>query len=212
MERYYMTVVIAREVSVPSKPVDSPDSRQKLVVGAADLIRRRGLGATSVRDLAKHAGAPLGSTYHYFPGGKTQLATEAVTYAGDLTASILERELGNGPVNGLRAFLHMWRKIVVDTDFHAGCPVLAVSIEDSPDAEGAPREAAAAAFVKWAELLAMSLCAHGAERPDAERTATLIIAAVEGSVVMCRAQRSTQPLDRITDQLELLVQIALNGR
>ncbi|MFC9877419.1 TetR/AcrR family transcriptional regulator [Nocardia salmonicida] len=178
---------------------------------AADLIRRRGLGATSVRDLAKHAGAPLGSTYHYFPGGKTQLATEAVVFAGDLTASVLERELGNGPVDGLRAFLRMWRKIVVDTEFRAGCPVLAVSIEDSPDAEGAPREAAAAAFARWTELLTESLCVHGAERLHAERTATLIIAAVEGSVAMCRAQHSTEPLDRISDQLELLVQVALRA-
>ncbi|WKG11563.1 TetR/AcrR family transcriptional regulator [Nocardia sp. PE-7] len=194
-----------------STSADSPDSRQKLVAGAADLIRRRGLGATSVRDLAKHAGAPLGSTYHYFPGGKTQLATEAVAFAGDLTASVLERELGNGPVDGLRAFLRMWRKIVVDTDFRAGCPVLAVSIEDSPDAEGAPREAAAAAFARWSELLTASLCAHGAERLQAERTATLVIAAVEGSVAICRAQRSAEPLDRIADQLELLVQMVLSG-
>ncbi|MFE9788540.1 TetR/AcrR family transcriptional regulator [Nocardia salmonicida] len=194
-----------------STSADSPDSRQKLVAGAADLIRRRGIGATSVRDLAKHAGAPLGSTYHYFPGGKTQLATEAVVFAGDLTASVLERELGNGPVDGLRAFLRMWRKIVVDTEFRAGCPVLAVSIEDSPDAEGAPREAAAAAFARWSELLAASLCAHGAERRHAERTATLVIASVEGSVAMCRAQRSAEPLDHIADQLELLVQMALSG-
>ena len=57
-------------------------SRGRLVMGAADMIRRRGLNATSVRDLAKHARAPLGSTYHYFPGGKQQVATEAVQFAG----------------------------------------------------------------------------------------------------------------------------------
>ncbi|MFI1241417.1 LmrA/YxaF family transcription factor [Nocardia salmonicida] len=51
-----------------------------------------------------------------------------------------------------------------------------------------------------------------AKDQHAERTATLIIAAVEGSVAMCRAQHSTEPLDRITDQLELLVKVALGGR
>ena len=59
---------------------DQP-SRQQLVAGAADMIRRRGLNATSIREVAKHAGTPLGSTYHYFPGGKHQLAAEAVRYA-----------------------------------------------------------------------------------------------------------------------------------
>lgn len=186
--------------------VESPDSRQKLVVGAAEMIRRRGLNATSVRELAKHAHAPLGSTYHYFPGGKTQLATEAVIFAGDLTAAMLARELENGPVQGLRAFLMMWRKIVVDTDFRAGCPVLAVAIEDLPQGEGAPHQAAAAAFGRWTDLLTSSLREHGADPVDAERTATLIITAVEGSVAVCRTERSIRALDRISEKLELIVQ------
>ena len=50
------------------------DARARLVAGTADMLGRRGLNAASVRELAKHAGAPLGSTYHYFPGGKYQLA------------------------------------------------------------------------------------------------------------------------------------------
>ena len=67
-------------------PKDKTDSRKQMVMGAADMIRRRGLNATSVRELAKHASAPLGSTYHYFPGGKYELATEAVRWADDITA------------------------------------------------------------------------------------------------------------------------------
>ncbi|WP_036510809.1 TetR/AcrR family transcriptional regulator [Nocardia aobensis] len=185
------------------------DSRAKLVAGAAEMIRRRGLAATSVRDLAKFADAPLGSTYHYFPGGKAELATEAVALAGDLTAATLSRELRKGSAEGLHSFLRRWRKSLLDTDFRAGCPVLAVSVEDVPDAEGGPREAAAAAFARWTDLLAQSLRDDGAEQAVAERTATLIIAAFEGSVAMCRAERSTTALDRIGDQLESLLKAAI---
>jgi AcrR family transcriptional regulator len=200
-----MTTVIDKEAEMP----EPQDSRRKLVAGAADMIRRRGLNATSMRELAKHAHAPLGSTYHYFPGGKTQLATEAVTFAGDLAATLLARELESGPVEGLRAFLGMWRKIVVDTDFQAGCPVLAVSIEDLPAGDEAPHRAAAAAFAHWTDLLTMSLCEHGADPADAERTATLIVAAVEGSVAICRAERSSRALDRISHKLEVIVEDAI---
>ncbi|MEU6558521.1 TetR/AcrR family transcriptional regulator [Nocardia nova] len=190
---------------------DSPaeDSRRKLVAGAADMIRRRGLAATSVRDLAKHARAPLGSTYHYFPGGKAELAAEAVTLAGELTSAHLTRELRRGPVEGLRSFLRMWRKNLVDSDFRAGCPILAVSVEDVPEAEGAARTAAAAAFTGWIEILTASLREHGADAATAERTATLIVAAFEGSVAMCRAERGTAALDRIAEQLDLLVRSAI---
>lgn len=188
------------------------ESRQRLVVGAADMMRRRGLNATSVRELAKHAQAPLGSTYHYFPGGKYQLAAEAVQWADELTTRALVKELRAGPLAGLRAFLTMWRKIVVDSDFRAGCPVLAASVEDLPDGGAAPRDAAAAAFGNWTSVLAQSLRDHGVPEVDAHRTAVVVVAAVEGSVAMCRAQRSVEPLDDIAAELESLVAARLPQR
>lgn len=186
--------------------VEDPPGRQRMVAGAADMISRRGLNATSVRELAKHTKAPLGSTYHYFPGGKYDLATEAVRWADDLTAGILDRELAAGPQAGLTAFLSMWRKVVLDSDFHAGCPVLAVSVEDLPDENHAPRDAAASAFQRWTTLLADSLRDAGAAPGDAEQVATLIVAAVEGTVAICRAQRSIAPLDQVAAQLGRVIE------
>jgi AcrR family transcriptional regulator len=191
-------------------PQNAGDPRQRMVAGAADMIRRRGLNATSVRELAKHTRAPLGSTYHYFPSGKYDLAAEAVRWADDVTAGGLAKALGAGPLAGLRAFLAMWRKVVLDSDFHAGCPVLAVSVEDLPDGQTAPREAAAAAFGNWTAILADSLRDDGATAPAAERLATLIVAAVEGSVAMCRAQRSIEPLDHVAAELTRLVADAVD--
>ena len=183
---------------------DTP-GRRRMVAGAADLISRRGLNAASVRELAKHTAAPLGSTYHYFPGGKYDLATEAVRWADDLTVKVLSDELRSGPEAGLSAFLAMWRKVVLDSDFGAGCPVLAVSVEDLPEEQAAPREAAAAAFARWIALLADAMIEAGADPAEAQRVATLIVAAVEGTVAMCRAQRSIAPLDSVTAQLTAIV-------
>ncbi|MGO4613428.1 hypothetical protein AB4305_04595 [Nocardia sp. 2YAB30] len=98
----------------------------------------------------------------------------------------------------------MWRKVVLDSEFRAGYPVLAVSVED-PSEDDAPQQAAAAAFRNWTGLLAESLREHGAGEVDAEQTATVIVAAIEGTVAMCRAERSTRPLDRTVDKLEFLV-------
>ncbi|MFE6175992.1 TetR/AcrR family transcriptional regulator [Streptomyces sp. NPDC056464] len=191
-----------------SKP--SPTARERIVAGAADMISRRGLNATSIREMAKHARAPLGSTYHYFPDGKQQLATEAVRYTGTWVARSLRKELDAGPVAGLRAFLGLWRKIVVDTDFRAGCPVLAVAIEEPPtDETPAALLAAAEVFEEWEGLLAASLREHGAGPEQAAQLATLVVAAVEGTVAMCRAKRSTEPLDRTAAQLQALILAAI---
>ncbi|MFJ9898204.1 TetR/AcrR family transcriptional regulator [Streptomyces sp. NPDC091280] len=185
-------------------------SRERILMGAADLISRRGLSAASIRELAKHAKAPLGSTYHYFPDGKQQLATEAVRYAGGTVARVLRKELAAGPVAGLRAFLALWRGIVVDSDFRAGCPVLAVSVEEPPADENPPALLAAAEmFEDWERLLADALREHGVAPEQARGMAVLVVAAVEGATAMCRAKRSAQPLDQVAQQLEALITGAL---
>uniref|UniRef100_UPI000765B44C TetR/AcrR family transcriptional regulator n=2 Tax=Streptomyces TaxID=1883 RepID=UPI000765B44C len=139
-------------------------SRERIVAGAADLISRRGLNAASIRNLAKHARAPLGSTYHYFPEGKGQLATEAVRHADAAIARRLGKALDAGPVAGVRAFLALWRGVVLDSEFRAGCPVLAVSVEEPP-ADEIPSAliAAAEAFDGWERLLADALRDHGVD-------------------------------------------------
>jgi len=190
----------------------SAPSRQRIVAGAADLISRRGLNAASIRELAKHAKAPLGSTYHYFPEGKRQLATEAVRYAGEAASRVLRRELEAGPVAGVRAFLALWRGIVVESDFHAGCPVLAVAVEEPPADEIPPALVAAAeAFEDWERLLADSLRAHGVAPEQAPGLAALVVDAVEGATAMCPAKASAEPLDQVAQQLEAVIGGALDS-
>jgi len=181
---------------------DTPQARASLVAGAADLIRRRGLNATSIRELAKHAGAPLGSTYHYFPGGKHQLASEAIQWAGAATASFIASALEKGdPLAGLRAYLKLWRKQLLDNDFRAGCPVMAVAVEEPSEVATGPQDAAAAAFRSWIVLLADALHAHGLPTAQARRHASLVVAAVEGAVAISRAQRSIDVFDDVAAEL-----------
>lgn len=188
------------------------DARQRIVVGAADMIRRRGLAATSVRDLAKHAQAPLGSTYHYFPGGKEQVAAEAVRLAGDTVSALLSEALAKGAVEGLQKFLATWRMVITSSDFRAGCPVLAVSVEEPPSSgPTAALTAAREVFGTWEAQLRDALRLEGAADDQARQLATLTVAAVEGAVALCRAQRSTEPLDRVAAQLESLIRTSVGG-
>lgn len=187
-----------------------PPSRERIVAGAADLIARRGLSAASIRETARHANAPLGSTYHYFPEGKAQLATEAVQYAAASVERHMRAAMDAGPAAGLAAYLKRWRDIVVGSGFRTGCPVLAVAVEEPPEDEFPPAlRAAAAAFDRWERLFAESLEAHGADPEEARDLATLAVAAVEGTVAMCRAKQTAEPLDWVARRLEALVAAAV---
>src|SRR5690348_12205224 len=110
-----------------------------MVISAALLIRERGAHPTAIADVLEHSGAPRGSAYHYLPGGRTQLLCEAIDYAGDyIAAKITKAESG---VEALDKLFGEYRRQLLKSDFRAGCPVVAVSVEagdpDKPDAAAA---------------------------------------------------------------------------
>lgn len=182
------------------------NSRQRVVVAAAEMLARHGLNATSIREMAKRAGAPLGSTYHHFPGGKQQVVAEAVAFAGAHAGAGLDHHLQAGPVAGVRGFLAMWRDILVQSDFHVGCPVMAAAVEEPIDDIGEEvLLAAARVFSDWESKLVASMEAQGRDHESASELATLIVAGVEGAIVLCRAQRNIASFDKVAKQLEWLV-------
>lgn len=185
------------------------DTRQRVVTAAAEMLARHGLNATSIRETAKLANAPFGSTYHHFPDGKQQVVAEAVALAGAQVQTELEQHLQAGIATGLHGFLARWRELLVRSQFRVGCPVMAAAAEEPiDDIATSALDAAAQVFAGWEAALAKALRAHGHGRQAAAELATLIIASVEGAIVLCRAQRSIAPFDRITRQLQTLVQIS----
>ena len=62
-------------------------TREKMVRTAAVLLRENGVAGTTIDKVLATSGAPRGSVYHHFPGGRAQLLSEAVEFATD---SIIE--------------------------------------------------------------------------------------------------------------------------
>lgn len=197
-------------------------TRDKMVVGAADLMARRGLNATSVREVVRYTGTPRGSISHHFPRGKQQLVEDAIVFAGAQVSGPLQHLTEErGAMEGLRAFIALWRKTLEKSGFEAGCPVLAVAVEqyvgDTMDKEGesdaaAQRHLLALAngvFTDWQQILTAALKREGVASARARRLAALIVASVEGTVAMCRAARSAHPLDDVKQELEAILIAAL---
>ena len=182
-----------------------------MIASTALLLREKGMSGTSFGDVFEHSGAPRGSIYHHFPGGKVQLVEEAVRFAGDYIAGTIERAGGDGgdPVAVLRAFIKRWKATLEDSDFRAGCPVVAVAVEAQDDDDRAPVIAAAEAFAAWRSALDRLLRAHGVPAARSRRLATTTVAAIEGAVVMCRAERDIRPLMDVSRELEGALALAL---
>ncbi|WP_246708912.1 MULTISPECIES: TetR/AcrR family transcriptional regulator [Bradyrhizobium] len=193
-----------------------------MVAGAADLMSRRGVNATSVREVVRHTGTPRGSISHHFPGGKQQLIEDAIVFAGAQVSGPLRHLTSErGAMAGLRAFITLWKKTLERTNYQAGCPILAVAVEeyicDPVDKDGVGEQdvqdrlldLAQSIFADWQQILSSALRREGLTASRARRLATLVVASVEGTVAMCRAARSAEPLDEVSHELEFVLKGAI---
>jgi AcrR family transcriptional regulator len=186
--------------------------RERMVFSAAQLIRRDGVAATGMREVAVHAGAPRGSLQHYFPGGKEQLVNEAVAwsgrYAGKRVARFLAALEEPTPSGLFAEMVRHWTDEYEVTDFAGGCPVAAATVDWAESTEST-RQAAAAAFATWTGPVARALTGMGVPEERAGDLATLMISTLEGAIVIARAERDVRALTTVARELGPLLDAAV---
>lgn len=188
------------------------DSRARMLNSAVALLREHGASATTIDRVLAHSGAPRGSVYHHFPGGRAQLIDEAVTLAGGFMAGVIDAAMqADDPIDAIDEFFAVWRDRVARSRFRAGCPIVAVAVETNDDAPELAR-AAGAVFASWQDAFAALFRRHGLPEERCRRLAALIVAAEEGAVVLCRAEQSTAPIEAVAAEIHDLLLHALNDR
>jgi AcrR family transcriptional regulator len=179
-----------------------------MVFSAAQLLRRGGVAAAGMREVAAQAGAPRGSLQHYFPGGKEQVVNEAVAWAGTYAASRVSRFLARldepSPSALFAAMVRGWTDELSATGMLAGCPVAAATV-DSAQAVESTRTAAAEAFACWRRPVTQALTGMGVPPGRAEALATLMISALEGAILIARAERIPNALTTVALELAPLL-------
>ncbi|MER7182769.1 TetR/AcrR family transcriptional regulator [Streptomyces hyaluromycini] len=188
------------------------DSRDRMLRGASELLREYGAGATSIDRVLARTGAPRGSVYHHFPGGRAQLVEEAVTRSGDHMLRRIDAAMEAGdPLEAVDSFFALWRELLTESGYRVGCPIVAVAAETNDEAPQLARSAAAV-FARWQEALAAHFHRHGLPLPRSTRLAAFVIAALEGAVIMSRAGRTTAPLDAAAAEMRELLTHAFHDQ
>ncbi|MGW9213240.1 TetR/AcrR family transcriptional regulator [Embleya sp. NPDC055664] len=188
--------------------------RERIVFSAAQLIRRDGVTGTGVRDVVEHAHAPRGSLRHYFPGGKEQLVNEAVAWAGRYAERRIARFLAEipEPLPSLlfAAMVGQWVDEFETAGFTGGCPLVAATVDCSQTADST-RTAVAAAFARWNRPVAAALADMGVPGARTEALATLTISALEGAILIARAERDVRALTTVARELGPLLDACVVG-
>ncbi len=182
------TRFLATEGELPASPS---------IIYLSKLAALAGIHGVGLREIVAHSGGPRGSLGRFFPGGKTQLVTEAIDVALLELFGDFEQMLGDAKTfpDAIAVIVAPWRRLLVDHDFALGCP-LAATICDAADNERL-RTRVSELFAGWRATVVDAYTRFGAPPTEAEAHATVLVAALEGALIVARAQRTIEPLDTV---------------
>jgi AcrR family transcriptional regulator len=167
-------------------------SRDRLLQATETMLREAGMAGTGIKDVVKRSGAPIGSLYHYFPGGKMQLVTEALELHAGRADALIARFF-SGKTSAATSVRQLFDSAAQGFDLAGadkGCAIGAVSL-DLQAGDTRAQQLCKATFAGWVDLIAPHL-----PFPDKSARASFavaIVAALEGAFVLARAARSGAP-------------------
>jgi TetR/AcrR family transcriptional repressor of lmrAB and yxaGH operons len=173
-----------------------------MIRAAAELFRQRGYHATTFSDMVRESGAPRGSTYFHFPGGKQELAREAIARAGDEMEELVDEAAGHAgdPGSLVRALGQIFASRFERSGYESGCPIATMVLELAPRDEEFSADFDSV-FARWRAALVTRIESLGIVPGRAAALADLTISAFEGALVLSRAARSTEPFKTTTEAL-----------
>jgi len=172
--------------------------RERMADAAALLLARDGYQATSFSEVLEASGAPRGSIYHHFPGGKDELVSLALDRQAARVIGGLDRLEGRTPAEVVERFAAWWRRGLESTDFAVGCSLVAVTASAGA---GTLRDEAGVLFERWIARLASLFEGAGVDAGAAASFAAELLAAIEGAVAISRAQASFTVFDRVVERV-----------
>lgn len=169
--------------------------KDNLVRTAMRLFRQQGYASTGLQQILAESGAPKGSLYHYFPEGKEALGRAAVELAGDLIAQMLSglAERHKQPKAFVKAYCEVMAGWMQESEFRSGCPIATTMLETAPHSP-ALTEAGNRAIDRWIDIAASVFIGAGASQREAKTKAQLLIASMEGALLLARMRQSPKPI------------------
>jgi TetR/AcrR family transcriptional repressor of lmrAB and yxaGH operons len=179
-------------------------TKRRMLKAAAELFRRQGYDGTGLSQVLEESGAPRGSLYFHFPGGKDQLAAEAVDATGARIGRGIEALLESSDDVGeaVGRVVDSMATDLEESGYVRGCPIAAVALDSTTSSERV-REACGRSFDRWLSLLEARLRNSGWSAAAAREEAIMILATVEGALALARASHDPEPLRTAVRRLRL---------
>jgi len=182
------------------------ETRARLIAATRTLLEAKGYHGTGLNEVIAMSGAPRGSLYHHFSGGKDQLVAEALVVAGREVDGIVTEAAAKtrGSRELVSALLNALADRMVAADYAKGCPVATVAL-DVAATNDTLQAICDGIYTDWRRSLADALLGDGHPAADVDGLATTVLALIEGALVLARTARSRTPVEQAGRHLARLL-------
>ncbi len=182
-------------------------TRERILARSAQLFNRQGYSGASLSDIMRETGLEKGGIYNHF-SSKEQLALESFDYAYGLVQLSMRNALAGkfNAIDRLVAIVSVFQGIVENPAVPGGCPILNTAIE-ADDGNEALRKRAQSAMNNLRATI-HRIVNKGIERQeirpgiDADEVASILIATLEGAVMLSNLYRDPVHMRRIAAHME----------
>ena len=187
-----------------------PTTRERILEASSALFMERGYSASGLKQISQASAAPIGSLYHFFPGGKEELAAETLRSSGAAYQTLVEVVFDDAPdiVTGVRNCFMGAAEVLRATDYADACPIATVALEVA-SSDDRLRRVTAEIFEAWLNSLAARLKRAGITPSRAGELATVLVAALEGGFLLSRAAKDTTAMEAVGKAMVELVETAI---
>lgn len=188
------------------------DSKAKLIETMSHLLQTQGFHATGVNQILAESGTVKSSLYYYFPGGKSQLAVAALEATRENYVQLIQGVLAaeDSPARALDMVIVFLAQSLESSNYQLGCPVTTVALEMAAT-DDAIQSASRDFFQALVDVFIGRLVAGGLPMSEAESLAGVILAAVEGALMLSQTRRDVTPLRQVADYFRTALQARLES-
>ncbi len=187
--------------------MDTQGTRARILAATTDLLEAQGYHATGLNQILQQSGAPKGSLYYHFPAGKEALAAEVVEIAGQAVTRDLDALIAAGLDfrSALVPLLAFFCQRLQTSEFQKGCPLATITLEIAATSDPI-QQACRTIYRDWQDRIEHLLINSGWSPVRAPVMALFVLSAIEGALILCRAERSTLPLEQVAEELRHIVE------
>ena len=185
------------------------DKKQLILKNSAKIFANKGYYGAGISEILKACNIPKGSFYHYFPGGKEELAIEVLNYVYNSMAESINKNIFSISNNAVIVFSNMLDKLTATFNkrhVFESLVITFIGLESIYISDQLSLEAEKV-YTMWQDFYKMKLMDCGYSKEDAEDYSLILFTLIHGSLISCWIKQDTEDLQRMKKQLPKLLPI-----